>query len=120
MTPVQEGGAAGSAAPQQELDLAEEDAAFARALQAVYFALADEEQGVQQATPPTARVPGQPTKGGPAGGELVGRPVTSTGTRQAPGMIPTSNRSAVTILGQDTTWQHLFTPLQFHVFCFLC
>ena len=82
ITPVQQGGASGSAqdpvpppaAPQGELDLAEEaattdrevteDAALARALQAAYFALADEEEAARQA----ARVPAQPVTGEPAGG----------------------------------------------------
>ena len=63
MTPVQEGGAAGSAAPRSKFDLAEEAASTSRevaegalsanTLQAVYFAEADEEEATQQA----ARVP---------------------------------------------------------------
>ena len=76
MTPVQEGGAAGSAAPRSKFDLAEEaastsrevaeDALSANTLQAVYFAEADEEEATRQAV----RVPQQPATSDPAGGSL--------------------------------------------------
>ena len=82
ITPVQQGGASGSAqgpappppAPRSELDLAEEaavtnrevveDSVFASILQAAYFAMADEEEAARQA----ARVPQQPATSEPAGG----------------------------------------------------
>ena len=82
LTPVQQGGASGSAqgpappppAPRSELDLAEEaaatdrevveDSVFASILQTAYFAIADEEEAARQA----ARVPEQPATDEPAGG----------------------------------------------------
>ena len=82
ITPVQKGGASGSAQgpappqpdPRSELDLAEEaaatdrevveDAVFASILQTAYFAIADEEEAARQA----ARVPEQPASDDPAGG----------------------------------------------------
>ena len=84
ITPVQQGGASGSAqgpapplpAPQRELDLAEEaaatdrevveDSVFASILQTAYFAMADAEEAARQA----ARVPVQPATEEPAGGSL--------------------------------------------------
>ena len=69
-TPVQEGGATGSAASQCELDVAEEDAAFARALQVIFDTSEDEELMAQPAARHTARVPGQPAEDEPAGGSL--------------------------------------------------
>ena len=84
ITPVQQGGASGSAhgpalppaAPQSELDLAEEaaatdrevveDSVFASILQTAYFAMADAEEAARQA----ARVPAQPATEEPAGGSL--------------------------------------------------